>query len=435
MAFTEFRQHHTNIDITQGIISDNRHHFNPLLLENLEQAINKANAAESVGTLLKISITNLPTIVTWYNYHFTEQLMIALLSKIKALLPDSASLFRTAFEEFDIVLHTSALAKKKLVEQFNHIIQDFEFQVFTRPMRMMPVIGSVDFPLDAATPLETIAKSYIALDSAKNREGSFYCDYRDAEKQQLHAKNQIMLLHYMQDAVKQDRLRLAFQPVIDSKNGSVEFYECLLRIIGEDGRLSSAGSLIPIAEQMGFIDIVDRLVLEKVINELMQAPDVVLSFNISNRTTDNLSWLEMCRQLIPGPEVASRMIVEITETMAQRNLSDTAYFVASLQAIGCQVALDDFCAGYTSFRQLKNLSVDMVKIDGSFTKDLVDNSDNRLFVKTLLDFTHAYGLKTIAECIETGECAKILMDLNIDFMQGYYFGRPEVRRPWIKNVK
>src|SRR5690606_23971568 len=142
---------------------------------------------------------------------------------------------------------------------------------------------------------------------------------------------------------------------------------------------SSAGGIIPIAEKMGFIDVVDQFVLGKVIEELDASKDIQFTFNVSNLTTDSPKWLAMCTRMLAGREdISSRVIVEITETAAQRDLRQTAYFVASLQALGCRVALDDFGAGYTSFRQLKSLSVDMVKIDGTFVSDLAENSENLL---------------------------------------------------------
>jgi len=133
-----------------------------------------------------------------------------------------------------------------------------------------------------------------------------------------------------------------------------------------------------------------------------------------------------------NPNIAKRLIVEITETAAQHDLRSTAYFVSALQAQGCRIALDDFGSGYTSFRQLKALDVDMVKIDGAFIKDITENPDNRFFVKTLLDFTQGFGLQSVAEYVEKGETAKTLMDMGIDFMQGYYFGKPENYRSWVK---
>ena len=177
---------------------------------------------------------------------------------------------------------------------------------------------------------------------------------------------------------------------------------------------------------------IDHMVLDMVIKELELAPQLVLAFNVSNLTTENAHWLQHFRDLLKDrPHIANRLIVEITETAAQRDLRRTAYFVASVQEMGCQVALDDFGSGYTSFRQLKSLSVDTIKIDGAFIRDLADNKDNRFFVKTLLDFTKGFGLKSVAEYVENGETAKMLMELGIDAMQGYYFGKPENFRSWL----
>jgi len=125
--------------------------------------------------------------------------------------------------------------------------------------------------------------------------------------------------------------------------------------------------------------------------------------------------------------------VEITETAAHRDLRKAAYFVAAIQSVGGCVALDDFGSGYTSFRQLKSLSVDLVKIDGAFVKDIAQNADSRFFVKTLLEFSHGFGLHAVAEFVENGEIAKILMELGVDYMQGYYFGKRENHRSWVNS--
>lgn len=240
------------------------------------------------------------------------------------------------------------------------------------------------------------------------------------------------LANYLRKAIENNRIKMAFQPVIESKTGRIAHYEALLRLIGEDGKISSAGALIPIAERMGLIDMIDHVVLDLVVAELKQAPNLTLAFNVSNLTTDNSQWLEHLTRLLKEDEsIGPRLIAEITETAAQRDLRRTAYFVATLQEMGMHVSLDDFGSGYTSFRQLKALSVDSVKIDGAFIKDLVDNADNRFFVKTLLDFTNGFGLKAVAEFVENGETAKMLMDLGVHYMQGYYFGKPENHRGWL----
>ncbi len=102
----------------------------------------------------------------------------------------------------------------------------------------------------------------------------------------------------------------------------------------------------------------------------------------------------------------------------------------AVRGLGCRVALDDFGAGYTSFRNLRALTVDVVKIDGSFVRDVALSKDNQLFIKSLVGLARGFGLRTVAECVESGEDARTLQDHGVDYMQGYFYGRPDLNRPW-----
>lgn len=406
------------------------------LFDTLENAIKHSEKTGFPGAFINISLDNLALIIGWYSFDFADEIIENLIKKIQSFLGKEAIVQRIYIDQIGIILENSTKEKTEVIsKKIYDVIEEFEFTSFKKPMHITSSIGSVDFPVSATSAGEALNKAFIALSTSKNSGESFYYEYREAEKRQLHSKSQTMLMHYIHDAVEENKVRLAFQPVVEAKTGKIRCYESLLRIIGEDGRINSAGAIIPIAEKMGFIDTIDKLVLEEVVKVLKQYPDISLSFNASSLTTDNPKWLKLCNKLLKDHELASRVIVEITETAAQRDLRETAYFVASLQSLGCLVALDDFGAGYTSFRQLKTLSVDLIKIDGTFIKDIANFPDNRLFVKTLLDFTNCYGLKTIAECVETGDSAKVLMDMNVDYMQGYYFGAPEITPDWAKVPK
>src|SRR3546814_10640852 len=129
------------------------------------------------------------------------------------------------------------------------------------------------------------------------------------------------------------------------------------------------------------------------------------------------------------PDIASRLIIEITETAALQDFEETARFIGTVRDLGCKVALDDFGSGYTSFRQLKALTVDIVKIDGSFVRGVSDNPENQLFIRTLLNLANGFGLKTVAECVEPAEDARILMSESVEFLQGWQYGRPSMRKP------
>jgi EAL domain-containing protein (putative c-di-GMP-specific phosphodiesterase class I) len=165
--------------------------------------------------------------------------------------------------------------------------------------------------------------------------------------------------------------------------------------------------------------------------DLEANPDVTLAFNISGVTAADRGWLRtLIARLKDRSDLASRLIVEITETAALHDLEDSARFVSIIRDLGCRVAVDDFGAGYTTFRHLKALPVDVVKIDGSFVRNLADNKENQLFIRNLLSLARAFNLVTIAECVENLEDAEILASEGVDLLQGYYFGKPDVAPAW-----
>jgi EAL domain-containing protein (putative c-di-GMP-specific phosphodiesterase class I) len=136
-----------------------------------------------------------------------------------------------------------------------------------------------------------------------------------------------------------------------------------------------------------------------------------------------------------NPEIGPRLVVEITETAALHDIEESARFVNVVRDLGCRVAIDDFGAGFTSFRHLKALTVDLVKIDGSFVRNLSQSQDNQLFIRNLLSLAETFGLQAVAEFVENEGDAELLTKAGVHYLQGYYFGRPNPRRPWLIGEK
>ncbi len=397
----------------------------------LETSIRGVIADHTSGALLLLSIGNLSMIINAYGHDTSEIVMHDLIKMIKDLLAEGDTIQRLQRDQLGIVLSCSYPEDTvRMMQRIHTMVQNFGRDNFeTASLYIIGVIGSVSFPSETADAHDALDKVYVTVNSLQSNQQRTYESTRHEADQ---CRQQMGLANYFFKAMKEKRLRMAYQPVIDSVTGKTVHYEALLRIVNSAGKISSAGALIPVAERMGLIDVIDTFVMEVIVEELRAAPDVVLAFNVSNMTTENRVWLNAFEQKIKEtPEIAPRIIVEITETAVQRDLRSAAFFVASLQSLGCQVALDDFGSGYTSFRQLKALSVDMVKIDGVFIKDLAQSADNQFFVKTLMDFAQGFGLKTVAEFVETGEVAKTLMNMGVDYMQGYYLGKPENYRSWL----
>jgi EAL domain-containing protein (putative c-di-GMP-specific phosphodiesterase class I) len=240
----------------------------------------------------------------------------------------------------------------------------------------------------------------------------------------------------VKQALRQERLFLAFQPVVSAATGAVDYFECLLRMHDEAGNAVPTAEFISTIEHHRLIGLVDRFVLEKVIEELCRHPGVRLGFNVSGLTACDREWLRsLTTRLRNRPDLARRIVVEITETAALHDMAESARFVDTLRQTGCRVALDDFGAGHTSLRHLQSLPIDIVKIDGSFVQNFAARVENQVFLRHLLGLTQGFGLETVAECVESAEDARLLRAEGISYLQGYHVGAPSTERPWLPSPK
>lgn len=400
---------------------------------HLGDILSECRNTQSEGAMLMVEIDNFAMVISGYGHAIAEEVMASLQENITHVLSAKDRVVRIQRNQFAVILSdTNEEEGQYVATRIRSIICHFGYQSCYGSLHLNASIAYVPVTALCESVEMLLDKGFLGLDE---RHTVHVKDMgHDDEKESAFCRQEMGLANYLNRAIKDNRLRLAFQPIIESTTGNIAHYEALLRIVGEDGTLSSVGAMIPIAERMGLISVIDELVLEMAVEEVKRSKNINLAFNVSNMTTGNSAWLKRFRELLDdSPEAASRLTVEITETAIHGDLNKTASFVAAIQATGALVALDDFGSGYTSFRQLKTLSLDVVKIDGAFIRDIADNHDNRFFVKTLLDFTKGFGLKTVAEFVENGETAKILMELGVTYMQGYYFGRPETHRRWLQN--
>src|SRR5450759_3047389 len=205
-----------------------------------------------------------------------------------------------------------------------------------------------------------------------------------------------------------------------------------MRVQRPDGRLAHANEIIPVAERVGLMRMVDYRVLELVVNELAAAPDLTASVNVSPASTVDPDWWAGLGALLRAhTSAAGRLIIEITETAAIQDVDDARGFVTRVKDLGCRIAIDDFGAGHTSFRNLRKLGVDIVKIDGAFVQNIMKSNDDRAFAHTLIDLSHRLGLKTVAEWVQDEEAALLLSGWGCDFLQGVLIGLATAERPWL----
>jgi len=421
---------------TRGTMHQSHQHSNGYpkqFTDRLNGTITQCITEKKHSALLLLSIENLPMIMSGFGVEASEQVIRHIENCIRDVVGKSDVVCRLQRDLFGVILLDRKTDELDYLAQHlkSHIHQWCNNNDYGQ-IHAVTVLASVRLPEQAKHAEEALSKAYMALHDKSLTAGAMRV-FEERHEIAALSRQEMALASYLTQAIQEDRLLLAYQPIVSAKDGRIRHYEALLRIRSDDGQISSAGALIPIAERMGIIDAIDQFTLIHTVEALRSNDTISLALNISNLTTYNEKWLRQFNDLLTEtPHIAPRLVVEITETAAQMDLQSAAHFVAEIQSLGCLVALDDFGSGYTSFRQLKTLSVDIVKIDGSFVKDLVENADNRFFVKTLLDFTNGFGLQSVAEFVENGEVAKLLMELGVDMLQGYYFGRPQTGEPWNK---
>lgn len=227
-------------------------------------------------------------------------------------------------------------------------------------------------------------------------------------------------------AIDQDRLYLLLQPVVSASTHLPVFYEALLRMRTGGGDVIPAVEFIERAEQQNYIHDVDRRSLELAIETLERHRGFDLAINISSLTTADFAWIRMLDDLtIDRRGLTRRLIVEVTETAAIRDINRTLAFIDALKELGCRIAIDDYGAGHTNFTNLKLFSPHIVKIDRSFVA-CHDEPGNRAFIEAVLDLSHSLGFETVAEGVENEDCAQALSGMGTTYMQGYYFGEPKL---------
>ncbi|HEX3953939.1 MAG TPA: GGDEF and EAL domain-containing protein [Stellaceae bacterium] len=411
-------------------------HFNKSRLrEAVDQIIATNQRSHRPAAFLSVGVDNMTLINDMFGYEAADTVLIEIGRRLDTCLRVSDLIGRLGGDRFGIVLsHCPQENITAAAEKILGAVNSAPVNTARGPIYATVSIGSASFPDQGLTSYDVITRAESALAEAKRAGRDCHTHYRMTAEQRERQRRSLTISEQVQAALREERVMFAFQPVVDAETGIVDHYECLLRMIMPDGRVVSAGEFVPVIEQLGFIRLVDHYVLERAIAELTAHPNVKLGFNISGLTAADRPWLRaLISQVRNRPEIASRLIVEITETAALYDLEESARFVSALRHAGCSVSLDDFGAGHTSLRHLQNLAVDTVKIDGSFIRNLAGNPDSQVFLRHLLGLAKGFGFHTVAECVATAEDAEILRREGVGLLQGYYFGRPSLERPWLAN--
>jgi diguanylate cyclase (GGDEF)-like protein/PAS domain S-box-containing protein len=338
------------------------------------------------------------------------------------LLPDLHRSFDAASQETtdSAVLQAEAVAARvheALREPF--VLSDTEFYVTTS-------MGISLYPLDAEDGRSLLKNADAAMyQSKKAGPGGHMLFPTSAED----PRSALSLATRVRKAVENEHWVLHYQPIVDLEQGQPVGVEALLRWQDPVGGLVLPGEFLPLAEEMGFIGRIGDWVMQELFrqarNWLEAGLDLYVTFNLSPRQLWHPELTErLLERLGHSPVDPSRVVVEITESAAMADIDRTQQVLSTLRRRGFRFAIDDFGTGYSSLSRLRDLPVDILKIDRSFVRDVPESPDARTVVQAIIQLARSLGMSPLAEGIETGEQWRFLVDHGCLLGQGFYFQRP-----------
>ena len=407
------------------------------LRHELDSALETMRRQGLTGAYLVVCIDHLSLINDTYGHDIADQVIVATGNRIASLIREGEVIGRSAGNKFGVLLPQRS--RDEILEFGRSLREMMRSSIIETKKGAVCVtisVGAVRIPASAQTSEEAMARAEEALDQAKRFGRDAFRMFEHSEHRDSLRRRTMAIADQVVNALNDRRMVLAYQPVVCAKTGKVSQYECLLRMIQPDGQIVAAGEFIQVSERVGLIGLIDQRALELAVDALSAHPDLRLALNISGMTASNGAWLEgFLAHIRAYREIASRLTFELTETAALHDVQITAEFMANIRQLGCRVSIDDFGAGYTSFRNLQLLEIDSVKIDGSFISGIVDSPDNQLFVRTLVNLASNFGVSTVAEFVGDAREAALLRTFGVDYFQGYYFGKPEVYPDWLNKAQ
>ncbi|MGT2438739.1 EAL domain-containing protein [Bradyrhizobium betae] len=402
------------------------------LIAALAEAIEETTRFRSTAAFMLVGIDRLARVNDAFGFDVADAVILDVAKRIRARLRGGDVLGRFSGNKFGLILKNCTVDDMNVAaERFLAGIRDEVVPTRSGPVSVTASIGAVSMPRYARNTDEAVNRAHETLDAAKRRRAGSFAAWRPDAARDAQRRVNIRVTDEIVTALNERRIKLAYEPVVSAASRERAFHECLVRMDQGGGQVLLAPDIVPVAERLGLIRLVDHRVLELVVAELAAAPHICLSLNISPDTTMDPDWWASIESLMRAhPGVADRLIVEITETVAIQDIEDVRGFVTRLKNFGSRIAIDDFGAGYTSFRNLRKLGVDIVKIDGAFVQNITHSADDRAFVQTLIDLARRLDIKTVAEWVQDEDAANMLRDWGCDYIQGRLIGLASAERPW-----
>lgn len=362
---------------------------------------------------------------------------IALASDVleNAVLPAGACACHLSGDRFTLFLPNTTLAQSRAIAEMlcNEIGRQY-VEVGEMRTRLSISFGVAQLPPQKGGAGHALAAAEAACKAAKDRGRGRVEVYQDADQSIVSRNDDVVIASKIRQALDTARIEILAQPLValrSTPEEAVEHYELLARLVSDSGALIAPTDFMSAATRFQMLPDLDRGVLKKVF-EALDASRAVLarckvrfSLNISGPTIGDPEFLEWVASSVGGSGIPGEWLqFELTETAAVANVGQTQAMFRRLRTRGVRFALDDFGTGVSSLAYLKAFNVQMLKLDGSFIRDVLVNQRSQALVEGVVSLARSLGIETVAECVESTDVRDRLAQLGVDRAQGFLFGQP-----------
>lgn len=406
-----------------------------LNLRGIQKAIDNAVQQQTDGKPLALAYLDLDRfklINDLYGHLAGDEVLKQICVRATSKLNSSQKIGRVGGDEFLIVFEDTSMSRaSSICREIIDSIGGVPYRIGNKAFQVRASIGLVEVSPDMQIK-DVIATADRACRQAKiGHSDGLVAHEKNAAAFRDH-QAELDLVARLSVATATDGLFLEMQPIMSLKapHDSLNF-EVLLRLRNDDGSVTQAGPVIAAAEQSGRIGLIDRWVMGTTLawldtHDTHLARTQFVCMNLSGASLNDEQFMDDAfAMLARNRHIASRLCIEITESVALHDLGNTRRFIDKVRSYGVKVALDDFGAGYTSFSYLKELPADVIKIDGSFIVNINAHPANLAIVEAIVTLATQLGMKTIAEWAEDNATVETLAEIGIDYVQGYAIARPQ----------
>jgi diguanylate cyclase (GGDEF)-like protein/PAS domain S-box-containing protein/excisionase family DNA binding protein len=400
---------------------------------SLQKALEAALSSGEKGSVALLDVDHFKYINDNFGHRAGDQLLISIGGLMKDLVKDeTAEVFRLGGDEFALHLPNALRGDAaQFGERALAALRHYKFPISGQGClsTLTASIGVATYPFHGADVATLLANVDIAMYQAKDngRNRVRLHDHNPDDLRGTHKR--VHWARELREVLDEDRIVLYSQPVIRLADRKPVHQEILVRILDRKGALVLPGQFIEVAESLGMAQEIDLCVLGRTL-DVLQGPEyrgrkTRLFVNLSRTSISDPHWVRRFQSMLASAPVDhSQLVFEITETAAMSSVDVTQEFIAQMKDLGCRFALDDFGAGFSSFYFLKRFDVDYLKIDGSFVRELAADNASRLFVRALCDVARGLNKQVIAEWVEDQAVMDILVEMGVQYGQGFLFARP-----------